>query len=319
MGMPKRIFISHSSKDKAFVEQQLVPLLNRHSINTWYSRDDIQSASDWQSSILDSLQECDWFLVVMSPSAMASEWVKAEVLWAFENRSGCIVPVLLEECQLLNFHLQMPRLQYVDFTAEVQTARQELLRIWGVKELVSELTQILHAGSMRKIHGWFMKNSDIALKAIGLGEPHYQTVLHIREGRIRADFACLGRSSGATLVTFGLLGKPKWSSTPCKTLSWEIKRLQETVHQLQARGFDLWDFPAVRELGLYDNEVEKGRLDSRKVLVNRPCDGILISGRSKDYGPRENDLRAKAEFGQSGDRLRVASYDRILRFLEQEI
>ena len=36
-----RVFISHSSLDREFVERELIPLVRDHGIDTWYSRDDI--------------------------------------------------------------------------------------------------------------------------------------------------------------------------------------------------------------------------------------------------------------------------------------
>ena len=81
-------FISHSSKDRTFVEEELVPLLEHHSINTWYSRSAIRTAAVWEDEIRLGLAGSDWFLVVLSPHAAESDWVKAEVRWALEKRRG---------------------------------------------------------------------------------------------------------------------------------------------------------------------------------------------------------------------------------------
>ena len=40
------VFISHSSKDRTFVEERLVPLLRRLGIGTWYARDDIRTREE---------------------------------------------------------------------------------------------------------------------------------------------------------------------------------------------------------------------------------------------------------------------------------
>ena len=50
-----KVFISHSSKDRDFVEREIISLLRSHGIETWYSKDDIQTASQWQNSIAEGL------------------------------------------------------------------------------------------------------------------------------------------------------------------------------------------------------------------------------------------------------------------------
>lgn len=129
--MPK-VFVSHSAQDRAFVESEIVHLLQRNGIETWYSRDDIQTASIWEKDIRQGLDSCDWFLIVLSPRSAVSEWVKAELHWAMENRSNCIVPILMERCNPTDFHLMMGRIQHIDFQEDIEQARQGLLKVWGV-------------------------------------------------------------------------------------------------------------------------------------------------------------------------------------------
>jgi hypothetical protein len=92
-----KVFISHCTLDRDFVEREIVSLLERHGIDVWYSPDSIVSADQWERSILDGLKTSDWFLLVMSPRSAVSSWVRMEVAWAF-NKGRRIVPVLLEDC-----------------------------------------------------------------------------------------------------------------------------------------------------------------------------------------------------------------------------
>jgi TIR domain len=64
---------------RLFVEREIVNLLKDHGIETWYSRDDIRAASDWERSIRQALSACDWFLVVLSPELVQSEWGRSRV------------------------------------------------------------------------------------------------------------------------------------------------------------------------------------------------------------------------------------------------
>ena len=127
-----RVFISHSSSDRDFVEGVIMPALTRHGLETWYSKDDIRSASEWERNIREALKGCDWFLVVMSPRAVKSEWVRCEVFWAAERRWQRIVPIMYEECDPADLHLKLAQLQFVDFRGDIEAACARLLRVWGI-------------------------------------------------------------------------------------------------------------------------------------------------------------------------------------------
>ncbi len=131
--MPK-VFISHASADRSFVEKEIVPLLQRYGIGTWYAREDIISAGQWERSIAAGLRECDWFLVVLSPRSIASKWVTAEVNWALDERGESFVPLLMEDCDWKNLHLMIRNIQHVDFRTPTYEARERLLQIWNVQQ-----------------------------------------------------------------------------------------------------------------------------------------------------------------------------------------
>ncbi|MBT4864083.1 MAG: toll/interleukin-1 receptor domain-containing protein [Planctomycetaceae bacterium] len=125
------VFISHSSNDRQFVGNDLVPLLRSHGIETWYSTDDIHSAEDWEKKIREGLRDCDWFLVVLSPNGVVSDWVQAEVHWATDNRKGRIIPILLAPCRPEDLHIKLIRIQYIDFHANREQAVGDLLTVLG--------------------------------------------------------------------------------------------------------------------------------------------------------------------------------------------
>jgi WD40 repeat protein len=127
-----RIFISHSTQDRGFVEGELRAALAQPGVETWYAKTSIRTAESWDRSILDGLKSCDWFLVVMSPRSAQSEWVRDEVQWAVEHRPGKIIPVLMETCDVREVHFRLARIQYVDFRQDLAEARAELLRVLGI-------------------------------------------------------------------------------------------------------------------------------------------------------------------------------------------
>ena len=122
-----RVFVSHSTQDRAFVEREVVQHLERNGLRTWYSRVDIRSAAEWGRSILRGLESCDWFTVVLSRGSAESEWVKDELHWAIDHRPRRIVPVIIEPCDPVDFHIRLARLQHVDLCEATPEARARLI------------------------------------------------------------------------------------------------------------------------------------------------------------------------------------------------
>ncbi len=123
---PLEVFLSHSSQDHAEAAR-LSQLLHEHGVPTFFAPENIRGAQQWQDEILQALLRCDWFLVLLSPAALNSMWVKRETAFAlqdhrYENR---IVPLLGPLAWLSIF-------QTVDFRSDFESGCRELLRIWGI-------------------------------------------------------------------------------------------------------------------------------------------------------------------------------------------
>lgn len=126
-----KIFISHSTEDRALIEDRLVRFLHARGFEPWFAQDSIMGAARWEREILQGLKECDWFLVAMSPHAAKSQWVKDEVDWAFARRRGKIIPVLIADCDADDFHIGMAGIQHIDFRGEFAEAQRRLLVVLG--------------------------------------------------------------------------------------------------------------------------------------------------------------------------------------------
>lgn len=123
-----RCFISHSTEDRKFVEEELLGIFEALGLDPWYSKADIRAAEDWEHSIKKGLESSEWFCVVLSPRSQGSEWVKDEVHWAFSHRGGRIIPILIEECDPNAFHVRLPRVQHIDYARDPRRARFTLIR-----------------------------------------------------------------------------------------------------------------------------------------------------------------------------------------------
>ena len=126
-----RIFISYSNKDLEFVKTQLIPLFDELGMVAWCSATDIRMAADWERQIRSALAQSDWFVVVLSPDAQASEWVQAETHWALEHKRGRVIPVMARACTPEELHLKLGTLQYVDFRGDSATAAARLRALIG--------------------------------------------------------------------------------------------------------------------------------------------------------------------------------------------
>ena len=131
--IPYEVFLSHSSLDQDFVTS-LADELRRHGVPVWYSRTNIMGAQQWHDEIGAALRRCDWFLLVLSPNAVASMWVKRELIFAlqqnrFENR---IVPLLWQPCDFGRLSWVLPSFQIIDFQRTFEDGCRDLLRLWGL-------------------------------------------------------------------------------------------------------------------------------------------------------------------------------------------
>lgn len=113
--------------------QNLATVLARHGVPPFFSPVNIMGAQQWQDEILGALQRCDWFVVILSPNAINSMWVKREVAYALQDRryENRIVPVKYIDCPLESLRW-LTLFQMIDFTADFKTGCRDLLRTWGV-------------------------------------------------------------------------------------------------------------------------------------------------------------------------------------------
>ena len=131
---PREVFLSHSSKNVAFVNR-LVKVLGDYGVNVFLSKANIQGAQQWHDQIGTALRRCDWFLLVLSPQSVQSRCVKHELIYALqENRyRERIIPVLYKTCDADNLSWTLSAIEWVDFRRDFDKACEQLLRIWQIK------------------------------------------------------------------------------------------------------------------------------------------------------------------------------------------
>ena len=139
---PAEVFLSHSSKDQAFAAR-LATVMDRHGLSVFYSKKSIRGAQQWHDEIGQALARCNWFLLVLSPAAVDSEWVKRELVYALQSKRyrKHIAPLLLRPCKIDKLSWTLSGFQRVDFRNSFEEGSSELLAMWDIayaRQKVSE-------------------------------------------------------------------------------------------------------------------------------------------------------------------------------------
>jgi len=107
--------------------------LQRHGIKVWYSERHIAGAQQWLDEIGRALKRCDWCIVLLTPAAVKSKWVKHEVSWAVRAKryDGRILPVLVTKCKYDDLSWTLGTFQMLKLTKSSKCIK-DILGIWNV-------------------------------------------------------------------------------------------------------------------------------------------------------------------------------------------
>ena len=126
-----KVFISHASADKAFVDRLAADLAAR-AIPVWYDKFDLRVGDSVTGGINEGLAASKYFLIVLSKSSVASRWVAEELNAAVMEqvaRGGTfLLPTLLEDCEVPPL---LRHRRYADFRADYARGLADLLGVWG--------------------------------------------------------------------------------------------------------------------------------------------------------------------------------------------
>ena len=113
--MAKHVFISYQYEDKDFGEN-LIERVERAGFETWIDHDHLTAGDDYRANIDQAIKDSFALIVIMSPSAKASEYVTYE--WAFAWGAGIrVIPVLYKQPPL---HPRLEALHYLNFTGAIR-------------------------------------------------------------------------------------------------------------------------------------------------------------------------------------------------------
>jgi len=87
-------------------------------MKVWWDFDSLKGGQDWQKEIERAIKQCDFFLVVLTPDAIESEWVGNEITYATLAQKA-IIPLHLKKCDI---PIGLIKKQYIEFEHQTQKA-----------------------------------------------------------------------------------------------------------------------------------------------------------------------------------------------------
>lgn len=76
-----KIFLSHAPEDKELA-RDLATRLSEHGFDVWFDEWQLMPGDNFAKRIGEALEESDAMVVLVSPAAMKSNWVRGEINFA---------------------------------------------------------------------------------------------------------------------------------------------------------------------------------------------------------------------------------------------
>jgi hypothetical protein len=123
----QKIFLSYSRKDIDFA-RKLSGDLEKAGYDVWWDLTDLRGGDDWVRVIPDAIATSEFFIVVLSPNSIESEWVRKEYTQALSLRKK-IVPIMFTQSTV---PFALNTINYVNFASgDYQENFTNLLRALG--------------------------------------------------------------------------------------------------------------------------------------------------------------------------------------------
>jgi hypothetical protein len=108
----QRVFVSYSRKDIDFA-RNLAGDLEKAGFETWWDISKLKGGDDWVRVIPAAIEASQYFVILLSPDSVISQWVEKEYLHALNLRLK-IVPVMIRPCKT---PFALANINYIDFNA----------------------------------------------------------------------------------------------------------------------------------------------------------------------------------------------------------
>jgi hypothetical protein len=123
----KKLFMSHSSKDKWFV-RRVADDLKKLGHDVWLDEHRIKVGDSIPRAIQKGIKSADFLIIFLSPNSVFSNWVENEWVSKFldevESGDRKIIPALIGPCEIPTL---LKAKKYADFTKNYDEAFSEIL------------------------------------------------------------------------------------------------------------------------------------------------------------------------------------------------
>lgn len=105
----RRAFISYSHLDRVWCSS-FAESLRSHQYNVFQDQGNIASGVDWVRAIEEAIENSQYFIIILTPDAWASEWVQRELSMAFAAQRE-LIPIMLSLTTITGF---LRSIQWID-------------------------------------------------------------------------------------------------------------------------------------------------------------------------------------------------------------
>ena len=102
-----KVFISHAYSDERLAHK-VAAILEQAGLEVWDAKREIMPGDNWAQEVSNALQESEAMVVLLTPDAVRSEWVRREMRWNIEYALGEVrfrsrlIPVVAGDPDVLN-------------------------------------------------------------------------------------------------------------------------------------------------------------------------------------------------------------------------
>jgi acyl carrier protein len=133
----RQVFISHDTEDASFAHR-LACDLQGAGVQVWIAPDSIRPGESWVDAIERGLDHSSDMIIVLTPAAIDSQWVKKETeIGIMRERRGQmrVIPLAVERC---NVPLLLSSYQMVSFGKDYDVGLRQLLGMLGLRRAPSQ-------------------------------------------------------------------------------------------------------------------------------------------------------------------------------------
>ena len=149
-----QVFTSYSRRDRETVDQ-IVGEVESTGIDVWIDREDIKAGNMWRVQIVQAIDTCAAFLLMLSPNSAVSDNVRKEIDLA-QDSGRSIFAVMLEPVKLpAEIRYQLAGLQFIDVqmlgldkavTRLIETLREHIKTIMAAAEQTVRQVELVIQG-----------------------------------------------------------------------------------------------------------------------------------------------------------------------------